>query len=550
MNQKIATQSSSPEPTSNGGGILPQLVERVSSMYSLPAVAMEVVRLTNEPRVDAKQIKQCVEKDPALTAKILRFVNSPAYGMSRQVSNLDQAVALLGTNPLRMLVLGFSLPRKLFDGVDQRVLSRYWRQTLTKALAARELSKVLGLKQADEAFIAGLLQNVGMLVLIQELGGTYLQFLSEVWAGHGNLSQLEIASMGFDHRILSARLLEKWQLPQVITLPIAQSDNFESVTRMTEAYASICRQLHVADLIAETLATRNDHDLPRTIERTRNVCGIPFHETEALLLRLDTQLHELASVLQLNLGEGVTFEEMLLSSREQLLKLSELQVVAERHRTSEEQPAVKSNPHLTGPAFKPDLSGVPGKANPPKSPTSSGSEKPGFSNGSASLSEFGAKPTIDPGLKGRLHLALAHCRQKQACLTLMLVDIANFHEILMRHGIDQVDRSMQDLRQLAVHSIDPGDVQLQISDSRMAIIMEDCDRSQSHIVGRTLMQLVRAWSQQRVSHGQSPMVVNVGVACLNGIPKSFEADELIAKAERCLETAALSGGDTMKTIDI
>ena len=74
--------------------VLQQFVERAGSLYSLPAVAMEVLELTGQPDVDTVALRQCVERDPALTAKLLRVVNSSMFGLSREVSDLTQALAL------------------------------------------------------------------------------------------------------------------------------------------------------------------------------------------------------------------------------------------------------------------------------------------------------------------------------------------------------------------------------------------------------------------------------------------------------------------------
>src|SRR5690606_23398264 len=94
------------------------IIAKAESLYSLPAVAMEVLKLTEGERVDARALKECIERDPALVVKLLRVVNSSLFGLSSKVENLTQALALLGIKPLKLLVLGFSLPNKLLDEVD------------------------------------------------------------------------------------------------------------------------------------------------------------------------------------------------------------------------------------------------------------------------------------------------------------------------------------------------------------------------------------------------------------------------------------------------
>src|SRR5919106_1374834 len=142
---------------------LEQIVSRAHTLYSRPTVAMELVRLAEQERVDAKALKDCVSQDPALACKILRVVNSSLFGLNRPVADLNQAIGLLGIKPLKLLVLGFNLPDALFA-----------------ELAAR-----------DEAFTAGLLQDIGILVLLHELGEPYAKFLTGVIEEKCHLAALE-----------------------------------------------------------------------------------------------------------------------------------------------------------------------------------------------------------------------------------------------------------------------------------------------------------------------------------------------------------------------
>src|ERR1044072_9650271 len=93
---------------------LEEIASRAIALYSRPSVALELVRLADEPRADAKALKECIAQDPALTCKVLRVVNSSLYGLNRPVADLNQAIGFLGIKPLKLLVLGFNLPASLF----------------------------------------------------------------------------------------------------------------------------------------------------------------------------------------------------------------------------------------------------------------------------------------------------------------------------------------------------------------------------------------------------------------------------------------------------
>src|SRR6218665_1327859 len=90
---------------------------RAQGLYTLPSVAARVLELTSRPQDDLTELRRCLENDPALVAKLLRVVNSSLFGLHRKVGDLQQTLNVLGMNPLKMLVLGFSLPDRLFRGI-------------------------------------------------------------------------------------------------------------------------------------------------------------------------------------------------------------------------------------------------------------------------------------------------------------------------------------------------------------------------------------------------------------------------------------------------
>ncbi len=152
-----------------------------------------------------------------------------------------------------MLVLGFSLPKELFTGVQAEVLERYWRQTLVKAVAARELSERLWRTPGDEPFLAGLVQDIGVLALIQQLGPSYVRLLERVQTCGGSLLDFELDTLGFDHLVLSARLLTHWGLPGGLCAAISVPPVKERIEELTGSERTLPRMLHLADLLARVI---------------------------------------------------------------------------------------------------------------------------------------------------------------------------------------------------------------------------------------------------------------------------------------------------------
>src|SRR5208282_505063 len=168
------------------------------------------------------------------------------FGLSREVSDLSQAVNLLGIKPLKLLVLGFSLPSGLFLDVESKTLLWYWKHSLTKAVAGRELSSRLWRIPGDDAFLAGLFQDLGVLMLFHQLGQPYARFLDRAVSHRLDLSAIEQQTLGFTHAELSARLLQQWNFPESLCEAVAwqPAENetptaLAQILQLSELFASL-----------------------------------------------------------------------------------------------------------------------------------------------------------------------------------------------------------------------------------------------------------------------------------------------------------------------
>lgn len=188
------------------------------TLPSLPGIALQVLELTRDPRVQMDKISKLVQNDPALTAKILRTVNSSYYGLTNPCPTISRAVALLGLNTVKSLVLGFSLVEmtggRERSGFD---LAAYWRRTIYSAAAARLIARLTRSCDPEEAFVAALLQDVGMLAAHAGIGARYGEVLGAAAGDHDDLPAAETAAFGFDHAQAGALLAERWKLhPQIV----------------------------------------------------------------------------------------------------------------------------------------------------------------------------------------------------------------------------------------------------------------------------------------------------------------------------------------------
>ncbi len=192
---------------------------------SLPVVAVRLNRMADDPRYSADDIGALIGEDPVLAAQLLRLTNSPFFGLSNRVSTVLQAIRTIGTKPVRDLVLASCAVRS-FAGLtnDLVPMEDFWYHGLNCAIAARLLARHRRLAHAETLFLAGLLHDVGQLVLYNRLPEASREALRLAAANPHTLDdhQAERRVHGFDHARVGSLLLECWNLAPLIVEAVAK----------------------------------------------------------------------------------------------------------------------------------------------------------------------------------------------------------------------------------------------------------------------------------------------------------------------------------------
>lgn len=196
------------------------------NLPTLPAAALEVISLCRRDDVPMDKLARTICKDPALTVKVLKTVNSAQYGLRSQVTTVSHALVLLGIGTVKTVALGFTLVGSLRDvkGTSYNP-TPLWRRSLLSAFAARSTSMRVGGEDHEEAFLAGLLQDLGVLALIQVLGSPYVELLRVSGESSGKLAELERKYLKLDHTEVGEALARKWSLPDPLLMPIRYHEN-------------------------------------------------------------------------------------------------------------------------------------------------------------------------------------------------------------------------------------------------------------------------------------------------------------------------------------
>ena len=197
------------------------LARGVSTLASLPNVCHRVIELADDRHASAHDIADVISVDPGLSARLLKLVNSAYYTLPQQVDNLSRAVQVVGTDALRNLALATGAVQA-FKGIPNTLvdMDAFWNASVHCGLLARSLGRIARHRQPERLFAAGLLHAVGQLVLYTEAPEQAREVLQRLARTGASRSAIEHEIFGFDYCEVGAVLLETWQLPPTIWLPI------------------------------------------------------------------------------------------------------------------------------------------------------------------------------------------------------------------------------------------------------------------------------------------------------------------------------------------
>lgn len=226
------------------------LAEKVNALFSLPDVAFRINELLAEELSSNHELEEIILHDPALTAKLLRIVNSAYYGIPGRIDTISRAITLMGRNELRNLVMATTVA-DCFSGIPVHLvdMNTFWYHSVTSAILARLLAKQGNRIDNERFFIAGLLHCIGKLVLFTEYPEQSALILSFKEQGADAMTAKEKEIFGFTHAELGAALLQQWRLPESIWRMI--SSHLQPL-QAEHAVEDACI-LHVAACIADRI---------------------------------------------------------------------------------------------------------------------------------------------------------------------------------------------------------------------------------------------------------------------------------------------------------
>src|SRR5258706_4680083 len=483
-----------------------ELVKKIRAcptLPSLPAIAVQVLELAQKDHVDIAEIARVISKDPALSSKILRTVNSSFYGRANTISTISHALVLLGLQSVKTLGLGFSLVGNLsktktkgFKHVD------YWRRSVYAATAARLLAGKLHIVQQEECFLGALLMDIGMLVLDQVLGEEYGK-VHDSALNHQQLAEIEHKTFGISHAEASGILGEQWKLPPVLATPMAFHDHPKDIT--DPALKKLTEVVWLSGRCADVFVDQNPAD---AIAFVRKAFGESFQineaDCDAMMNEISTKTKEVASLFEVNISDGANFESVLKRANETLVDLT-------LRSQQQAEKLTKQNIKLKEQAATDGLTGL------------------------------GNRASFDQFLAKEFAVAL----KSGNSISLVMIDVDHFKKINDQFGHPVGDQVLKTLGQILRASARPIDMAARYGGEELALVMPNMNKMAAAAVAEKIRRAV-CTKPMVFGNVSVPVSVSAGVAAVEHRLPFKEVGHFVKAADLAVYAAKHLGRNCVK----
>ncbi len=260
-------------------------LRKLEGLPTLPPIVQRLNQMIEDERTSLNQIAELIEKDQVITTKVLRLANSAFYGFPRKISTVQQAMMLLGINVLKILIMTSSI----FEIIHKEDVG-LWEHSIGVAACSKIIAEKLELKDAQEVATAGLLHDLGRVIIKVSLQEEYQKIMVLVSQGVDPLSA-ERKILGIDHAEIGAFLMRQWNLPERLIEAVESHHDLEK----TKKYRKEASILHLSDVLLHARGygkTAYEKVPPLDAKALKNL-NLGFPEIKEILFTLEPRLYEL-----------------------------------------------------------------------------------------------------------------------------------------------------------------------------------------------------------------------------------------------------------------
>ncbi len=493
--------------------------KRRINLPSPPALAMRLLELVKSE--DYQKLAETIRLDPALAARVLGLANSPLYRSGpKEITSLETAISLLGTDVIKNLALSFAVARNFPhkgqtpSGFD---LEKFWKRAVSNAVSARLLAQK-GALEDDHLFTAGLLLDIGVLLLYLLLEEDYLRVFDEKEISDRPLWEIERDLFGFTHAEAGAYFLRSWHLPEHIVEDVHYHHRWE---KAPEEFREHARLLHLASLLSGIyFSEKKSEKYDRALKEIPELLGFSEQETIKLIDRVATECQNIFAFFDLP-DEGVPpYSELLEEAYEELEKLSLncalilRQLKEEKKRTEELARRLKA----ANERFR-LLSILDG------------------------LTELYNHRYFQERLKEEFERA----RRYRHAISLIMLDIDYFKRINDSYGHLAGDFILKELARLIRQNIRKSDIPARYGGEEFAIILPETDLKGASILGERLRERVEKEPFHFEEH-RITVTISLGVASYFPAANSKGPRDLLEAADKALYYSKTHGRNRLTAV--
>ncbi len=475
-----------------------------SDLPSPPGIALQVIERYQDPETSIRDIAVLVAHDPALSARILRLANAPAYARQREVGNVRQAVALFGLRGTMVLTLGISV----VEGVGSGPLDhdRLWRRAVARAIAAQLLAARSLPRHKEDAFLCGLLQDIGLLAL--------LRIQPDLYAGIDPLADPpeqvlahERRRLGTDHLAASAWLLRRWNFPA--HLPEA-----------LDHAALDCGQGHGLGQVLVVAGAIGDawwqHDSDAAIARATELAArclrLPAAAFSAVIEATGDQLEEAAAAFGIDAAAHVP-ADLLMGKAQELMQFALADSIRETALLRERaERLVEDNTELKEKTRRDSLTGLYNR----------------------------------DALNAMLEAEFEVARENDFPLAVAFIDLDRFKQINDRYGHNAGDRALIHCARLIQENLRQSDIVARYGGEEFVLVLPGTDREGAAVVCNRILESLRSTPLVLEEGEEIRVTASIGVGLLGEAPDAREAADLLRLADRALYSAKRHGRDQLR----
>lgn len=220
------------------------IVSNMGDLPPSPLVATKLLELLRKPDTETRELVTTLSLDPAVSARVLKMANSVIYDQPRQVTTVERAIIIIGQNTLRNMALDSSLRNaKRTYGMLER---RLWENSIASAVACRLIARTAGGYDPEEAYLAGLLHNIGKTLMINRDKVLYQEVQRIVDVGEGELLDVERGLFAYSHDMVGAALLDYWNFPEQLIAATHHHHDFEGLADDEPELYTLCSIINLA----------------------------------------------------------------------------------------------------------------------------------------------------------------------------------------------------------------------------------------------------------------------------------------------------------------